>query len=263
MTRALCGVLLLVSSLNAHDLWLIPPEKAAPGAPAIILMNQGMEFPKSTNAINPKSVDQKWVIDPNRTKIEAETREPDGNSGRLAFTPTRNGLHVVAVATKPKPITLEADDFNAYLVSDGMPHIFLLRHREGTLNKPAREQYRKSVKAIVPVGAESAGEFDRPLGLPLEIVPLMNPLTRKPGETLPVRVYFQDKPLTDANLGWSYPGDGDSPRGTVRTNPQGEARIPIDRAGLMTIRLTHMTRPKARDFEWESFWSTLTFRVSP
>jgi hypothetical protein len=29
----------------------------------------------------------------------------------------------------------------------------------------------------------------------------------------------------------------------------------------MTLRLTHMTRPKTKDFEWESFWTTLTFRV--
>jgi hypothetical protein len=30
---------------------------------------------------------------------------------------------------------------------------------------------------------------------------------------------------------------------------------------LMTIRLTHMTRPKTAEYEWESFWTTLTFRV--
>ena len=29
----------------------------------------------------------------------------------------------------------------------------------------------------------------------------------------------------------------------------------------MTVRLTHMTRPNAADYEWESFWTTLTFRV--
>jgi formylmethanofuran dehydrogenase subunit E len=29
----------------------------------------------------------------------------------------------------------------------------------------------------------------------------------------------------------------------------------------MSVRLTHMTRPKGEDYEWESFWTTLTFRV--
>jgi hypothetical protein len=29
----------------------------------------------------------------------------------------------------------------------------------------------------------------------------------------------------------------------------------------MTVRLTHMIRPKAETYEWESFWTTLTFVV--
>ena len=76
-----------------------------------------------------------------------------------------------------------------------------------------------------------------------------------------VKVHLRGKPLAEANLGWSHPGDGESPAGTVRTNAKGEALIPIAHAGPMTIRLTHMTRPNAKDYEWESFWTTLTFRI--
>ena len=47
----------------------------------------------------------------------------------------------------------------------------------------------------------------------------------------------------------------------MRTNGKGDALIPIAKAGLMAIRLTHMTRPKDKDYEWESFWTTLTFRI--
>ncbi len=74
-------------------------------------------------------------------------------------------------------------------------------------------------------------------------------------------VLFQGKPLVDANLGWDHPGDGERTSGTVRTNDRGQALVPIARTGLMTIRLTHMTRPKVMDYEWESFWTTLTFRI--
>lgn len=56
-------------------------------------------------------------------------------------------------------------------------------------------------------------------------------------------------------------GEGDEPLGTVRTDSKGESLIPIAGKGLMTIRLTHMTRPKAKGYEWESFWTTLTFRI--
>ena len=53
----------------------------------------------------------------------------------------------------------------------------------------------------------------------------------------------------------------DTPAGYVRTDAKGEALIPIAQTGLMTIRLTHMTRPKMPEYEWESFWTTLTFRL--
>ena len=115
-------------------------------------------------------------------------------------------------------------------------------------------------KALLRVG-EGGGDPCRPMGLPLEIVPQRNPFAVKPGEALAVRVLFQGKPLAEANLGWQHPGDGEMARGTVRTNALGEALVPVAAAGLMTIRLTHMTRPKTAEYEWESFWTTLTFRI--
>jgi hypothetical protein len=148
-----------------------------------------------------------------------------------------------------------------YLVSDGLPHIYQLRRKEGILDKPGRERYSKSPKAIVRVGTGGGGDPCRVLGLPLEIVPVRNPFALKVGDTLRVRVWFRGKPLANANLGWDVPGDGEFPLGTVRTDSRGEALVPISQVGLMTIRLTHMTRPKETEYEWESFWTTLTFRI--
>jgi len=104
-------------------------------------------------------------------------------------------------------------------------------------------------------------QWDKAIGLPLEIVPLQNPFLVKANDTLRVKVLFLGMPLDQENLGWHRPGDGDMPRGTVRTNAKGEALIPIEETGLITIRLTHMTRPNAADHEWESFWTTLTWRI--
>jgi hypothetical protein len=158
-------------------------------------------------------------------------------------------------------LTLPAKEFNAYLVSDGLPHIYRLRAKERLLDQPGHERYSKYVKALVRVGTGGGGDSKRVLGLLLEIVPLRDPLAVKVGETLPVRVLFHGKPLPEANLGWQLPGDGETARGYVRTDARGEALVPIARGGLMTLRLTHMTRPKAAEYEWESFWATLTFRA--
>ena len=255
------AVFLVAAHALAHDLWLVPPEKLDPKKATFFRANSGSKFPKSDHAPDPAKFKRRLLVLPNGSKGTVEASGTEDKSGLLKFEPASPGIYVVAVETEPKLITLDADKFNNYLVSDGLLHIYLLRRKEGILDKPGRERYSKSPKAIVQVGAGGEGDPCRVLGLPLEIVPLRNPFALKVGDTLRVRVLFRGKPLANANLGWDAPGDGDSPLGTVRTDFRGEALVPISQLGLMTIRLTHMTRPKETEYEWESFWTTLTFRI--
>ncbi len=259
-TTTMLIVLLIPSLVSAHDLWIIPPEAVA-GKPTTIRAVSGTKFPKSDHAPDPAKFARRVVVLPDGTEKKLEAAGIEGDYGLLRFTPADAGIYAVAVETTPKIIKLEATAFNEYLVSDGLPHIFLLRSKEGTLDRPATEQYTKSPKALVRVGAGGKGDPTKPVGLPLEIIPLKNPFTSKPGDALKIRVLFKGKPLVEANLGWDHPGGGDSPVGTVRTDEKGEALVPVAKAGLMTIRLTHMTRPRAAEYEWESFWTTLTFLV--
>jgi uncharacterized GH25 family protein len=260
----LLGLLLVLSSATAtaHDLWLIPNEPAAVGEPVTVRAQSGTVFPKGERAPDTSAFERRVLIKPGGKGGALEAAGKEDTSGLLRFTPERAGIYIAAIETHPKLITLEADAFNAYLVEDGLPHIYQLRSREKILDQPGRERYTKSPKTILQVGRPEGGDDPcRIVGLPLEIIPLRNPLALKVGDTLAVRVLFRDKPLADAILGWNLPDDGEAPRGTVRTDTKGEALVPIGKTGLMTIRLTHMTRPKAKDYEWESFWTTLTFRI--
>src|SRR5206468_1552138 len=99
-------------------------------------------------------------------------------SALLQFEPTTPGIHVITVETTPRILALDADKFNEYLVSDGLPHIYRLRFKEKTLNQPAKERYRKSPTALVQVGDGNTGAWNKPIGLPLQIVPLQNPFKR-------------------------------------------------------------------------------------
>jgi hypothetical protein len=252
---------LLAGLAQGHDLWLVPASDGEVGQPQDIEARSGTEFPNSEHAPDPAAFRRRLLVRPDGTQEEPGPNGTRGQSGLLRFTPATPGCYIVAVETRPKLITLEADKFNAYLVSDGLPHIYSLRAREHALDEPGRERYRKSPKALVRVGGGGEGDPCRVVGLPLEIVPQQDPFALSVGDTLRVRVLFQGEPLPDANLGWDLPGDGEAPSGTVRSDAQGEALVPIASDGLMTIRLTHMTRPKADDYEWESFWTTLTFRV--
>ncbi len=254
-------LLLATSSATAHDLWLIPPERAKANEAVKVLAASGMEFPKSEHAPDPAKFAKRRLLDPEGKESAIEAGGTEKLTGLLPFTPAKAGVYIVAVETVPKLIALDADKFNAYLVSDGLAHIYGLRAKEKSLDQPGKERYSKSPKVLLQVGEGKAGDPCRSVGLPLEIVPVQNPFERKIGDALRVKVLFHRKPLADANLGWAHPGDGESPAGTARTNAEGEALIPIAKTGLMTIRLTHMTRPKHADYEWESFWTTLTFRI--
>lgn len=244
----------------AHDLWLLPPEKAFAGKKATIEASVGMDFPISVVAPDTERYPRKFVGSPDGKTLPLKSAGKKDLLALLDFEPASAGVHSVAVQTTPKVLELDGDRFNEYLVTDGLPHIFRLRAKEKTLNLTAKERYQKSPKALVAVDGDTRG-WDKVLGLPLEIVPLQNPFERKAGDTLRVRVLFEEKPLAAANLGWQRPGDGDTAGGYVRTDGKGEALIPIAASGLMTIRLTHMTRPKTAEYEWESFWTTLTFRI--
>jgi len=229
--------------------------------PLLIRAHSGMNFPESEQAPDTDKFTARFMVRPNGTRLDLTAAGKQDKSGLLRGEAAAAGVYLVAVQTAPRILTLEAGQFNDYLVADGLPHIYRLRAKEGMLHEAGKERYSKSPKALFRVGQGGAGDPCRVLGLPLEIVPLRDPFQLKPGDTLPVRVLFQEKPLADANLGWDLPHDGDAPSGTVRTNAKGEALVPIAQTGLITIRLTHMTRPKTAEYEWESFWTTLTFWI--
>jgi uncharacterized GH25 family protein len=255
-------LILWAAEASAHDLWLVPGDSAAVGQPLTVRANSGSAFSKSEHASDTAAFRRLLLVGPGGKEGTLEAAGKEDTSGLLRFTPDKAGVYIAAVETRPKLITLEADAFNEYLLADGLPHIYRLRSKEKTLDQPGRERYSKSPKAILQVGRTDGGDDPcRVVGLPLEIVPLRDPFALKVGDTLRVRVLFRDKPLVDAYLGWCLPDDGEPPRGTVRTDAKGEALVPIAKAGLMTIRLTHMTRPKEKEYEWESFWTSLTFRI--
>lgn len=264
MMRYLFLILLVAffnSSAFAHDLWLVPPAKAKPKEKATITAISGTKFPLGDPAPDPAKFAKRWVVAPDGTKIDVDADGTKDRAGLMSFTPEKAGVYLLAVQTNPKVLKLEAQAFNDYLVTDGLPHIYHLRHKEKTLDQPGVERYSKSPKVLLNVGDAGATEVSKPMGLPLEIVPLSNPNKLNVGDTWKVKVLFQEKPLAGVFLGWDHPGEGDDVQGTVRTNAKGEVLIPIAQKGLMTIRLTHMTRPKAADYEWESFWTTLTVHL--
>lgn len=254
------------SSLPAHDMWLIPKSATLKvNQPCEIYVAVGMDFPNSVSAISPERLT--WKVTNGEDSIEnVEARRYESALETVGqFKPGKPGLWMVGCNTRPNQIELEAKKFNSYLLHDGMPHVLDLRLERDELGKDAHEQYSKYTKTMVAVGDDLTEQqyalCQRPLGHKLEIVPLENLHSKQPGNTLNVQVLFNGQPLKNANLCWDHPDNGEKFTGQASTNDEGQVVVPISQAGLMTLRLVHMTRPEGQEFEWESFWSSFTFTI--
>ena len=124
------------SSALAHDLWLVPPAKAKPKEKATITAISGTKFPLGDQAPDPAKFAKRWVVAPDGTKMDVDADGTKDQSGLMSFTPEKAGVYLLAVQTNPKVLKLEAQAFNDYLVTDGLPHIYHLRHKEKTLDQP-------------------------------------------------------------------------------------------------------------------------------
>jgi len=76
----------------------------------------------------------------------------------------------------------------------------------------------------------------KPLGLRFEIIPLKNPFTLKPGQSLPIQVLIEGKPDSGADVEYGLHGDK-AP--TVKTDNQGRASIPIQSKGEQFIAVDY------------------------
>lgn len=139
--------MLFLSRAAAHDLWLIPPTSAKPNEKAVVSAVSGTKFPNGDHAPDPSKFAKRIVVAPDGTVSEADAGGTKEKAGLLTWTPAKDGVYAVAVQTAPKILKLDAEAFNDYLVSDGLPHIYRLRAKEKSLDQPSIERYSKSVAA--------------------------------------------------------------------------------------------------------------------
>jgi hypothetical protein len=95
-----------------------------------------------------------------------------------------------------------------------------------------------SAKALVLCGTPSA-TFQRPAGLPLEIVPERDPYTLKSGESLPIRVLLRGKPLGGCAIALARMESGKPEfRSIGKTDANGRVVVPLRAPGRWLIEAT-------------------------
>jgi uncharacterized GH25 family protein len=155
---------------------------------------------------------------------------------------------------------MKAGEFTEYLEEEGLTDIIEARKQRGEASANAKERYTMYAKALLLSGAPDDG-YSRPVGTPIEIVPMVDPYRLKAGEPLRVRVLFRGQPVANVAVKALSTRDEDGKQNIIgRTNADGVVSIPSG-PGLWRVQTIHMERSTKPDVDWESYWATLTFEV--
>lgn len=268
MTRRLLVLTLMLlvtaGTLAAHDLFLRADSYfVAPNGTVRLQVLNGT-FSKSENAVTKDRLRDLSIVNAAGTTTPLDTAgwADTGDTSIVTIRVGESGTYVIGASLRPREIALKAQEFNAYLASDGIPEVLAARRKSGELGRPARERYSKHVKALVQVGAMRTPGYGAELGYPAELVPLDNPYALRPGGTLRVRAVVQGEPVANQVViaGGRTSGGGRIAQRSVRTNSEGVARIAITARGVWYVKFIHMERAAAdTTIDYESKWATLTF----
>jgi uncharacterized GH25 family protein len=257
----------LAAPARAHEYWLTPAHyRAAAGE-----LNSASAFVGTGFRGEPKPYaatrSVRFVLAAART-VDLGTAAVNGDLTWASFEmPDADGA-LVAYQSNFAIIELPAQEFDDYLKLEGLTEPLAARARLGEAAGPGRERYARCPKTWI-AGARRERAM-KPVGLPLEIVPLADPGSASP---LPVRVLWRGRPLAGALVrAWNSPLDSAwTPRDAATrdsvgpsieavTDARGEARLTLARAGEWLVSSVHMVPCAERnEADWESWWASFTF----
>ncbi|MBL8810583.1 MAG: DUF4198 domain-containing protein [Planctomycetaceae bacterium] len=151
------------------------------------------------------------------------------------------------------------------------PGLHVVSHELDTLHGKVRAI--KSAKTYFVVGSEPAAtkgplaKCSAPLGHPLELIPLTNPVTESgPNKPIRVQVLFEGKPLADGRVSFIPRGqqlaEGFDEKFERRTDDKGIAEFTPNEANLILIVIHHQEPERSGEgFESTYFSATLTVAV--
>ncbi|MEO6016613.1 MAG: DUF4198 domain-containing protein [Polaromonas sp.] len=270
-------IILLVTATHsgAHEFWLEPVAPVVVGSTAPLTLRVGEFFEGDLvgfSTAQTVAIRQYVGTESSNLRAMLPLRNPVAT---LALPLTTAGAHMVVFDSQPSMISLPAGKFEAYLHDEGLDFITARRQATGASESPGRERYRRFVKTLIsavpapaaaPVPASSAIDmtYATRSGQRLEMVPLADPLLTLPGESLGIRVLFEEKPLAGALLKAWHRHDDQTVMIRAKTSADGTASFNLPFSGAWMISVVHMIPATGtKDIDWDSLWGNISFSVPP
>jgi len=243
---------------SAHDFWIEPSAyRVAAGAHVDVALRVGEGYRGDAVARNPAKIRRFVLVGPaGEQPLAGDAGRDPAGSAEIGGS----GLFVIGYQSLPSSVTLDAPKFEAYLREEGLERVIGLRAERGQSALPGREIYSRCAKALVASGPAEAEQADRRLGLPLELVPEVNPYGGGSGPTV-VRLLFRDRPLEGA-LVVALPKDAPGQTREARTDASGRVALDLGAGRTWLVKAVHMVEaPSGSGADWESLWASLTFEI--
>jgi uncharacterized GH25 family protein len=257
---------LVSGPLAAHDFWLQPLRFwTSPGTPVPMMFLVGHGVARQRSNIAKDRFNVFRTIGPQGV-ADHKSELTLGQAADVApgFTPP--GTYVVAFSTSNVASDLPALRFNDYATAEGLTLVLQQRATTNTATNSGRELYSRRGKALIqvgPMGRQHQPYVTAPIGLGLEIVPLLNPYALGNSRTLPVRVLYRGRPLAGALVKLNNLAADAEPVEKHLTDSTGLATFEARRSGDWQLNVVwSQPMPRNPQAEFLTTFSSLSFGFS-
>lgn len=234
-----------------HNLWIVAKEENDEIKVEVITSDK---FPESDSVVKPERIKDFRLISGNDS-VKITDFQTVENS--LVANIKNKKSELVALELFPHPIVLEAEKFAGYIRSEEAESFVAPNFIKGETTEPQRESYAKFAKVLI-----DNKSFDRIVGHKLEIILQENPAEIVEDKLL-VKVLFDGEPIENLRVSSGAENlNGEKYAAHSLTDENGLAKIAISCESLWFVR-SHYIRPHSEknDFDWESFWASITFQI--
>lgn len=252
----LAATLVLATPLRGHDFWIEPTTHApVPGRWVGIGLRVGEHFVGDRVPRDPALIARFEVRGPGGTApLPGVTgRDPAG-----LLRVERGGDLVVAYEAGGGVSELSAERMAVYVAEEGLEPQLAPGWRERPL---VRDRFSRSAKALLRAGEGDGVAFGVAAGLPLELVPLVDPTRLAGGGSLPLRLLERGRGSGGVRVTAIAQHDPLRPV-TAVTAGDGSATLTLPSGGRWLVKAVRI-RPAAAGSgaDSESLWSSLTFEA--
>ena len=255
-------IVVLTADALAHEYWIEPAKfSIAKGEKTQVKLLLGDGLVKDVEE-RPFQADKTTVFSvfSRRQTLDLRSRLADGATPLYEFTGAEMGNYLFAMERTWSYITIEPDQFDAYLREDGMEYIIAEREKLGESKRPGRERYARFLKSLLQVGRKGDDTYKKRTGLTVELIPQANPYSKKVGDLISFQALLDNKPLAGYTV---FADNRQTGKKKLLTDKNGKFTFKLDAPGLWLTRLVFMRRCKVDcgDADWESFWASFSFVI--